>query len=114
MYDATLSTIPLKEIATTQPIYKGEDDEGRLDFRTNLCILDANYARYHFVGAPLVALGLTEICRKIGKGRVCGLLQLVHLKLNGRSGVLASETGGNRLHTETERYRGRLHFPPTP
>lgn len=53
-----------------ESIYLGEDSEARLEFRTNLSIVDEKYRQFNLTGAPLVALGLTEVCRKIGKGKI--------------------------------------------
>lgn len=64
------STIPLKEIDASEPIYRGEDADGRLNFRTNVSHRVGKYNLMRVLGAPLVALGLTEVCRKIGKGKV--------------------------------------------
>ena len=60
----------LKAIDKNESIYLGEDGEARLEFRTNLSTVDEKYHQLNLNGAPLVALGPTEVCRRIGKGKI--------------------------------------------
>ncbi len=59
----------ISQLANTENIYQGTDAAGRLLFRQN--VYDNMVAKERCVtGASLVALALTEVCCRIGRGKV--------------------------------------------
>ena len=69
--DAKKGSVALNSLLLTETIYLGADADGRLIFRPDLTVTyGIGYAKAIFP-RELVALGLTEICCELGKGKVC-------------------------------------------
>lgn len=59
----------LKDLPITENIYLGEDAEHRLQFREHLAVLGEK-SKVLLTDENLVALALTEICCRLGRGKV--------------------------------------------
>lgn len=69
----TLGLYKLDEISPTESIFKGVDAAGKFQFRTDL--LDSHAGRREatdrlLTERGLIAMGLTEVCCKLGRGKV--------------------------------------------
>ena len=69
--DAKEGSVALDSLLLSERVYLGADAHGSLLFRPYLTVTyGLGYAKAIFP-RELIALGLTEICCKLGKGKVC-------------------------------------------
>ena len=60
---------PLENLSPDKSVYLGVDIDGDLLFRTDLSFI-GRQTRGHLTERHLIALGLTDICCKLGLGKV--------------------------------------------
>ena len=69
--DAKKGSVPLDSLLPSETVYLGADADYRLLFRPDLTVTYGIGFAKAILARELVALGLTEICIKLGKGKVC-------------------------------------------
>ena len=67
---AKKGSVTLGSLSLSQTIYQGVDADGRHYFQPNLAVSYGIGFRKAIAYKELVALGLTEICCEMGKGKV--------------------------------------------
>ena len=65
----SVEPVVINKLPLTENIYQGCGEDGRLRFRQNIKIT-ASSMQVSLPGNALVALGLTEVCRRVGQGKV--------------------------------------------
>ena len=69
--DAKKGSVPLDSLLLSETVYLGTDADCRLLFRPDLTVIYGIGFAKALMPRELVALGLTEICCELGKGKVC-------------------------------------------
>ncbi|KAL8707765.1 MAG: hypothetical protein Q9225_007710 [Loekoesia sp. 1 TL-2023] len=90
------------KVPPTENVYQGTDKDKRLLFRQNIYDEVVTKVTGYLTGSPLVALGLTEVCCRIGKGKV------LWMDVGSNVPKLAKETAAPELVAKTVRAHSRM------